>query len=85
MCKLLFNLSPRTASVKTNSTKVEETETRQSSLCNEVACQSMKPVFRKRTNNVAPGRLNPTIPLNQEKTKEGSKSSCMFYVAAMGI
>ena len=29
MCKLLFNLSPRTASVKSNSTKVEETDTRQ--------------------------------------------------------
>ena len=36
MCKLLFNLSPRTASVKTNSTKVDETDTRQSYLCNEL-------------------------------------------------
>ena len=34
--ELLFNLSPRTATVKSNSTKVEETDTRQSYLCNEL-------------------------------------------------
>ena len=34
----------------------------------------MKPVSRKRTSNVGPSRFNPTIPRNQEKTKEGSKT-----------
>ena len=38
------------------------------------------------TNNVGPGRFNPTIPPNREKTKEGSKSNItvhktfMFYL-----
>ena len=34
----------------------------------------MKPVSRKRTSNVGPSRFDPTIPRNQEKTKEGSKT-----------
>ena len=36
MWKLLFNLAARTASIKSNSTKVEETDTRQLSLCNKL-------------------------------------------------
>ena len=34
----------------------------------------MKPVSRKRTSNVGPSRFDPTIPRNQEKTKEGNKT-----------
>ena len=34
----------------------------------------MKPVTRKRTSNVGLRRFDPTIPRNQEKTKEGSKT-----------
>ena len=34
----------------------------------------MKPVSRKRTSNVGPSRFDPTIPQNQEKTKEGSRT-----------
>ena len=34
----------------------------------------MKPVSHKRTSNVGPSRFDQTIPQNQEKTKEGSKS-----------
>ena len=35
---------------------------------------TMKPVSHKRTSNVGPSRFNPTIPRNQEKTMEGSKT-----------
>ena len=78
MCKLLFNLSKdRLGQNQFNI--VEETGTRQSSLCNEVACQSMKPVSRKRTSYVGSGRFNPTIPPNQEKTKEDSKSNITVH------
>ena len=34
----------------------------------------MKLVSRKRARNVGPSRFDPTIPRNQEKTKEGSKT-----------
>ena len=38
-----------------------------------VRSTTVKPVSRKRTSNIGLVRLNPTIPPNQEKTKEGSK------------
>ena len=33
----------------------------------------MKPVSRRRTSKVGPGRFNQTMSMNQEKTKEGGK------------
>ena len=65
-----YSTFSRTAFVESNPTKVGETDTRQPSLCNEVTCQLMEPVSRKRTSNVGPRRFIPQYRWNKKRPRE---------------
>ena len=73
LCKLLFNLLQGRHRSNPIQLKLEKL-TPASHLWATELLVAMKPVSRKRTSNVGPSRFDPTIPRNQEKTKEGSKT-----------